>query len=86
MSAHAYVLLNVEPAKTTEVVQRLRTISGAFVREVMGPYDVVVELEQDTTVDLSAMVRTKIRSIPGVTATVTCLWIEGFMGPDAGGE
>ena len=86
MAANAYVLLTVEPAKTAMIVDRLRAIPGALVREVTGPYDVVVEITRDTTVDLTSLVRSKIRGIPGVTTSVTCLWIEGFLGPDAGGK
>ena len=86
MAANAYVLLNVEPARTEEVVKRLRAIPGAVVREVLGPYDMVVELEKDTTVDITSVVRSKIRGIPGVTSTITCMWIEGLFGQDAGGE
>ena len=54
MSANAYVLLTVEPARTGEIVDRLRSISGASVQEVLEPYDVVVELTSDTTVDLAS--------------------------------
>ena len=43
MAANAYVLVNVEPARTQEVLDRLNNISGAAVREVLGPYDVVVD-------------------------------------------
>ena len=86
MAANAYVLLTVEPAKTAAIVKRLRAIPGATVREVTGPYDVVVEVTKDTAVDITSLVRSKVRSIPGVTATITCLWIEGFMGEGAGGE
>ena len=66
MSANAYVLVTVDPARTEEVVRRLRSISGASVQEVLGPYDVVVELTSDTRVDLTSVVRSHIRSIPGV--------------------
>ena len=86
MAAHAYVLLTVDPARTEEVVKRLRTIPGALVREVLGPYDVVVEVENDTTVDITSVVQSKIRIIPGVTSTITCMWIEGIFGHHAGGE
>jgi len=86
MPANAYVLLNVDPAHTGDVVRQLSTIPGALVREVTGPYDVVVELERDTVVNITSLVRTKIRTIPGVTSTLTCLWIEGSFGQDAGGE
>ena len=48
MAANAYILINVEPAKTREVIDRLNTVSGAAVREVLGPYDVVMELEAGT--------------------------------------
>ena len=86
MAANAYVLVNVEPARTEAVVRRLRSIPGAVVQEVLGPYDVVVELSSDTTVDITSVVRSKIRSIPGVSSTVTCIWIEGIFGEGSGGE
>lgn len=76
MAASAYILVNIDPTKTTKVVKRLETVSGAIVREVMGPYDAVIELERDTVEDLTSAIASKIRSIPGGTATVTCLWIE----------
>lgn len=74
MAANAYVLINVEPARTQEVMDRLNAISGASVREVLGPYDVVVELEAGTVEDLTEIMRHRIRPINGVTNTVTCLW------------
>ena len=74
MAANAYVLINVEPARTQEVVERLRAIPGAIAREVLGPYDVVVELEADTQEDITAILRHKIRPIRGITNTVTCVW------------
>ena len=86
MSANAYVLLTVEPHRTGEVVSRLRSISGASVQEVQGPYDVIIELASDTTVDLSSTVRSRIRDIPGVKSTVTCTWVDGLFGDSAGGE
>ncbi len=75
MAANAYVMLNVDPSKTTEVVDRMRAVAGAVVHEVLGPYDIVVELEADTNEDLTALLRSKIRPVPGVTSTVTCVWM-----------
>ncbi len=86
MSANAYVLVNVDPARTEEVVRRLRSISGASVQEVLGPYDVVVELTSDTTRDLPSTVRSQMRDIPGVKSTVTCTFVDGIFGDSAGGE
>lgn len=74
MAANAYVLLTVDPPSTSAVRQRLQAIPGAIVREVLGPYDIVVELEADTPEDITSIVRNKIRPISGVTSTVTCLW------------
>ncbi len=86
MSANAYVLITIDPTKTEQVVKQLNSITGAVVREVTGPYDAVVELERDTSVDLTSLVRSKIRAISGVTSTVTCLWIEGRFAQDSGGQ
>jgi hypothetical protein len=74
MVANAYVLINVEPAKTQSVIEQLRVVRGAVVREVLGPYDVVVDVEADTAEDLTAILRNRIRHVNGITHTVTCTW------------
>ncbi len=73
MAANAFVLVNVDPEKTRAVVDQLERISGAVVHEVLGPYDIVVDIEADTQEDLTAILRNKIRPIHGVTNTVTCI-------------
>ena len=78
MAANAYVLINVDPAQTQEVMERLNQISGAVVREVLGPYDAVVELEAGTAEDLTEIMRHRIRPINGVTNTITCLWFSNI--------
>ncbi len=80
MSANAYVLLTVEPARTGEVVDRLRSISGAIVQKVVVPYGVIVGLTSETTVDITSTVRSQIRAIPGVKSTVTCTLVDGIFG------
>ena len=84
MAANAYVLLNVEPQKTGEVLKRLQAIPRGIVQEVLGPYDMVVELAEDTSVYIPSTIR-KIRSIPGVANTITCMWVESAA-IQAGGE
>mgnify|MGYP001574969039 CR=1 FL=1 len=74
MAANAYVLINMEPARTGAVLEQLRAIPGVIVQEVLGPYDVIVELEADTQEDITAILRQKIRPIHGITNTVTCIW------------
>jgi DNA-binding Lrp family transcriptional regulator len=75
MSVNAYVLINVEPNMIQEVVERLRAIPGGIVREVLGRYDVVVELEADTEEDLAGILSHEINPIPGISSTVTCTWV-----------
>ena len=65
MAANAYVMLNVDPVRTTEVVDRMRAAAGAVAHEFLGPYDSVVELEADTNEDLTALLRSKIRQFQG---------------------
>lgn len=74
MSANAYVLVTVDPTLTKEVTERLRAIPRAIVREVLGPYDLVMELESDSPENLTAILQQKVRPVRGVTSTVTCVW------------
>jgi DNA-binding Lrp family transcriptional regulator len=64
----------MEPERIPEVLERLGAIPGGIVREVVGPYDVVVELEADTEEDLAGVLRHKINPVPGITNAVTCTW------------
>ncbi len=72
MAANAYVLIKLDPGETRTVVARIREIPGALVREVLGPYDLIVELESDTQEDIGVIVRNKIRPVPGINETITC--------------
>jgi DNA-binding Lrp family transcriptional regulator len=56
------------------VLERLHAIPGGIVREVVGPYDIVVELKADTEEDLAGVLRHKISPVPGVSNTATCTW------------
>ena len=76
-AAYAYVLINVEPSETAVVFERLTKIPNAKVREVMGPYDIIVELQADGSEYIGKILREKIRPIKGITNTVTCMWLEG---------
>jgi hypothetical protein len=71
----AYILINVEPTATGKVLERLRDISGAHVQEVLGPYDMVIEVETEGSEYLTRLLREKIRPIQGVLSTVTLIWM-----------
>ncbi|HJN86978.1 MAG: Lrp/AsnC ligand binding domain-containing protein [Dehalococcoidia bacterium] len=75
MAASAYILINTEPASTRAILEQVQGIPGAVVHEVLGPYDLVVDLEADTQEDVTAILRHKIRPIHGITNTVTCVCI-----------
>ena len=66
-------------------MERLEAIPRALVREVLGPYDIIVELDEDTAVDITSVVASKIRPVTGITQTITCMWSEGA-DTQAGGE
>ena len=72
MSAKAFVMVKVEPAATRKVVEQLKKPSGAVVYEVLGPYDIVLDIEANTQEDLTAVLRNSVRTQVGVTDTVTC--------------
>ncbi len=78
MAANAYILITAEPAHTERVLERLNAIGGTQVREVLGPYDIVVELEADTPEDITQILRHRVRPISGVLNTVTCLWFSSL--------
>lgn len=75
MSVHAYILLNLEPSKTQSAIEKLKSLPGAAVQEVLGPYDAVMEVEADTQEDITGMLRNRIRPVDGVSNTVTCMWL-----------
>ena len=66
MAVNAYILINVELERIPGVLERLGAIPGGIVREVVGPYDVVVELEADTEEDLAGVLRHKSTRFQGL--------------------
>ena len=74
MAVNAFIMVNVEPISTKVVHERLKTIMGALVFEVLGPHDFIIDLQADTPEDITGILRNKIRPIKGVTNTVTCIY------------
>lgn len=73
----AYVLVTTDPAKTRNVIGSIKAVAGVSeAHEVMGPYDIVAELEIDRISDVSMLLRQYIRAIDGVQATVTCVALQ----------
>lgn len=73
MAVKAYVLIQTEVGKASNVADSSRAIPGVVSAEdVTGPYDVIVVTEADNVDDLGKMVVSKIQLVEGITRTLTC--------------
>ncbi len=74
MMTKAYVLINSEIAYTKQVVEQLREVSGlSEAHEVLGPYDIVAEVQAVDIESILRILQEEIRGIVGVRDTVTCI-------------
>ncbi|MBI2935664.1 MAG: Lrp/AsnC ligand binding domain-containing protein [Chloroflexi bacterium] len=74
MTARAYILIEVLPSKSPEVVRSLGTLSEVkAVDRVTGPYDVVAVIEAADLSAVGALLTGKVHAIDGIRRTVTCV-------------
>ncbi len=72
MTIKAYVLIVADPGATKKVFEQLKSVANVVeLHEVMGPYDIVVEIEAQNLADVPPILSDKIRSIPGVESTTS---------------
>ncbi len=72
MSVKAYVLIVARPGKTREVVSMVRNVNGVReAHEVMGPYDIVVEVVVESLTEIPPILSDQIRGIDGVNSTTS---------------
>jgi DNA-binding Lrp family transcriptional regulator len=68
----AYVLVVTNPGETRNVVTAVAGIEGVVeLHEVMGPYDIVIEIEVESLSDVPPILSDKIRAIPGIESTTS---------------
>jgi len=68
----AYVLVVTNPGATKDVFAAISKIEGVReLHEVMGPYDIVVELEVASLRDVPSILSDKIRTVPGIESTTS---------------
>lgn len=68
----AYVLIVTTPGKTRAVADALRNVPHVqSINEVMGPYDVVVELVTDELTTIPIVLTEQIRTIEGIQSTTS---------------
>ncbi len=74
MAVKAYVLLAVVPGLTQDVFTALQGVPGIVQKhEVMGPYDIVIQIETEALNDVPAILGAHVRNIPGVESTTTLI-------------
>jgi DNA-binding Lrp family transcriptional regulator len=78
MSVKAYVLVVTDPGATKRVYDALRQVPGVTeLHEVMGPYDIIVEIEVANLVDVPPILssqdtRSKTPASGGTRIPVAC--------------
>ncbi len=72
MAVKAYVLVVTDPGATKRVYDTLVQIPGVTeLHEVMGPYDIIIEISVPTLADVPAILSTQIRTVPGIQSTTS---------------
>jgi DNA-binding Lrp family transcriptional regulator len=72
MAVKAYVLVVTDPGKTRYVVDEIRKIAAVIeMHEVMGPYDIVAEIEVATLQEIPPILGERIRGIDGIQSTTS---------------
>lgn len=68
----AYVLVVTDPGSTRNVLAELANIEGiSQIHEVMGPYDIVIELQVDNLTDVPPILSDQIRIVEGIQSTTS---------------
>ena len=68
----AYVLIVTDPVKTKDVYAQLRQIPELVeLHEVMGPYDIVCEIEASDLTEIPPILGERIRRIAGIESTTS---------------
>lgn len=74
MTTTAYVLIEGASDQTANIVKALQKVNGVkSAHAVTGPYDVIACVEAPDVGTVGAIVLSKIRTLKGVTRTVTCV-------------
>ena len=67
-----YVLVVTDPGKTHHVREEIRKIKEVDeLHEVMGPYDIVVEIVVDSLQDIPTILSDRIRTLDGIQSTTS---------------
>ncbi len=68
----AYILVVANPGATKQVYEALQKVQGVTeCHQVMGPYDIVVEIEVEDLADVPPILGSHIRTIEGIENTTS---------------
>ena len=68
----AYVLIVTQPGATGRLVDAIRKLNLVTeVHEVMGPYDIVAEIEAESLQQIPGILQERIRSLEGIQSTTS---------------
>ena len=72
MVVKAYVLVVTDPTKTRHVHEEIAKVPHIVeLHEVMGPYDIVVEIEVESLQEIPTILGERIRTIDGIQSTTS---------------
>jgi DNA-binding Lrp family transcriptional regulator len=72
MPVKAYVLVVTDPGATKRVYEALSKVQGVVeIHEVMGPYDIVIEIQVPSLVEVPPILSSQIRTIDGIQSTTS---------------
>ena len=72
MAIKAYVLVVANPGQTKKVFEAIKAIPEVVeCHEVMGPYDIVVELRVESLTEVAPILGQRLRTIPGIESTTS---------------
>ena len=72
MSVKVYVLLATAPGATQQVFDQVsKAPQVTESHQVLGPYDIVVEIDAPSLADVPGIVAEQIRSIEGIQSTTS---------------
>ncbi len=73
MSLKAYILINTQIGKTADVVKQLKGMDEIkHLDVIMGPYDIIAQVETESHDSLSQIVMQRLQSIDAIKHTMTC--------------
>ena len=76
MAVKAYVLIVTDPMQTRNVLKQIRKIEAVKNSyEVMGPYDIIIEIEVEDLSQIPPILGEGIRRIEGIESTTSLVAI-----------